>query len=128
MPAHLPPKVKRTMPSNLPQRPPPPPRTFSKVRLIIGLGLVVIAGAVIAVTSYWEKHEHDSEIVTFRLCIGSDRTLCPADAAFVRNQGEDTLTRWAQRECPSYKRRRILVNEGPKDCNCTLADVTCSSE
>ena len=116
------------MPSNLPQKPAPRPRTFSKVRLIVGLGLVAIAGAVIAVTSYWEKHEHDSEILAFHLCLGSDPKLCPAGASFVRNQGEDTLNKWAQRECPSYKRRRIILNEGPKDCNCTLAEVTCSSE
>lgn len=118
------------MPSNLPQKPPsqPQPRAFSKVRLIIGLGLIAIAAAVVAITKYWDQHEHDSEILAFRLCLGSDRNLCPADTTFVRNQGEDTLNRWAQRECPSYKRRRIIIEEGPKDCNCTLANVTCSSE
>ena len=90
--------------------------------------LIVGAGAVWAVLTYWGGVAEKPEVVVYRLCVGSDRGKCPADSSFVRNEGEETISRWAQRQCASYKRRRIIVNDGPADCNCTVADVTCSSE
>jgi hypothetical protein len=96
--------------------------------LVLGAALVVVAGAAWAVFSYWASSQKKSEVLVFHLCIGADQKLCPNDATFVRNEGEDTLTKWAQRQCTGYKARRIIINDGPKDCGCSLADVTCSSE
>ena len=99
-----------------------------RVRLIVGAGIVVLAAAAWAVLTYWGNAEHKGEVVAYKLCIAADRSKCPPDVSFVRNQGEETVNRWAQSQCASYKRRRIIVNDGPPDCNCTLADVTCASE
>jgi hypothetical protein len=99
-----------------------------RVRLIVGAGIVIVAVAVWAALTYWGNTEEKAEVVAYRLCVAADRSKCPPDASFVRNQGEDTVTRWAQGQCASYKRRRIIVSDGPADCNCTIADVTCASE
>ena len=100
-----------------------------KMILLLILGSVVLAEAVWAVVAYWQKAGSKPELLVYHLCVGTDQKLCPSDATFVRNQGEDTVARWAQRECAGYKARRIIVNEGPsKDCNCSLADVTCATE
>jgi len=99
-----------------------------RFRLIVGVGIVAVAGAAWAVLTHWGGAAQKQEVVVYRLCVGSDRSKCPADASFVRNEGEETVSRWAQRQCASYKRRRIIVNDGPADCNCTVADVTCASE
>lgn len=99
-----------------------------RFRLIVGAGLIAVAGVVWAVLTYWGGGAEKQEVVVYRLCVGSDRSKCPADASFVRNEGEETVSRWAQRQCASYKRRRIIVNDGPADCSCTIADVTCASE
>jgi hypothetical protein len=98
-------------------------------RAIVGGGIVLVAGAIWAVLTHRNGSGEKLELLTYRLCIGREQKLCPNDTAFVRNAGEDTAARWAQRECASYKSRRIIINEGPtKDCDCTVADVTCSSE
>lgn len=99
-----------------------------RFRLIVGAGIVAVAGVAWAVLTHWGAAEEKDELIAYRLCVGSDKSKCPADASFVRDQGEETVSLWAQRQCASYKRRRIIVNAGPADCNCTLADVTCSSE
>ena len=100
-----------------------------RFRLIVGAAIVAVAGAAWAALTYWGGGaDQKNEVVVYRLCVGSDRSKCPADASFVRNEGEETVSRWAQRQCPSYKRRRIIVNDGPAGCGCTVADVTCSSE
>ena len=98
--------------------------------IILGLlGAILLAEAIYAGVTYWQKNESKPEVLIFHVCLGSDAKLCPADATFVRNQGEDTLTKWAQRECSGYKARRIIVNDAPsKDCNCSLADLTCATE
>ena len=70
-----------------------------------------------------------SELLVYQLCVGLEQNLCPSNTTFVRNQGEDTVTKWAQRECASYKTRRIIISDGPtKECGCYVADVSCSSE
>ena len=99
-----------------------------RIRLIVGAGMVAVAGIVWAVLTYWGGGADKQEVVVYRLCVGSDKGKCPPESSFVRNEGEETVSRWAQRQCASYKRRRIIVNDGPADCNCTIADVTCSSE
>ena len=111
-------------------RPPSPRRVpmSLRFRLIVGAAIVAVAGAAWAALTYWGGADKQHEVVVYRLCVGSERSKCPADASFVRNEGEETVSRWAQRQCPSYKRRRIIVNDGPAGCGCTVADVTCSSE
>jgi hypothetical protein len=95
--------------------------------LFLAGGIAVVAGA--AWFAYRQGSPGKDEILVYRLCVGHEQKLCPNDATFVRNQGDDTLTQWAQKQCTGYKRRRIIVNDGPtKDCDCSLADVTCSSE
>ena len=102
--------------------------TASRRRLPVGLALggalVVVAGAA----AYWASSQKKPEILVYHLCVGTEQKLCPNDQSFVRNQGDDTLTKWAQKQCTGYRARRIIVNDGPKDCGCSLADVTCSSE
>jgi hypothetical protein len=96
------------------------------MKLIVG-GIVVAAAAAWAIFTYGNGSE--PELLTYRLCVGSEQKLCPSDATFVRNTGEDTVTRWAQRECARYKVRRIVASDGPtKECGCYFADVRCSSE
>jgi hypothetical protein len=97
--------------------------------LILGGALVVVAGAASAVFAYRESSQKKSEVLVYHLCIGTDQKLCPDDLTFVRYEGDDTATKWAQRQCTGYKARRIIINDGPtKDCGCSLADLTCSSE
>jgi hypothetical protein len=104
-------------------------RSRPAMPLVVGGGIVVLAAAAWAIFSYRHGAGEKVELLTYRLCIGREQKLCPKDTTFVRNQGEDTAARWAQKECASYKARRIIMNDGPtKDCDCTVADVTCSSE
>ncbi len=104
------------------------PPSNLRIRLAIAAGIVVIAAAAWAGVTYWERKQHESEVIAYKICVGSDKTKCPSDLGFVRDQGEETLNRWAQLQCSDFKRRRIIVNPGPADCNCTIADVTCSSQ
>jgi hypothetical protein len=100
-----------------------------KMRFVAVLGIVVAVELVWAVVTYVKNTIGKPDQLAFRLCIAREPKLCPNDASFVQDAGEDTLTRWAQRECSSYKARRIIINDSaPKDCNCYFADVTCSSE
>ena len=121
-------------PKGLPPRLPLPPRRVisprRKMIIMVLLGGILLVEAVWAGVTYWkERSEKRSELVVYHVCLGSEARLCPADLTFVRDQGEDTLTKWAQRECSGYKARHIIVNDGPaKDCNCSLADITCASE
>jgi hypothetical protein len=97
--------------------------------LLIGGCILLAGGAGWAAFAYFHRSPEAAELVVYRLCVGTDKTRCPSDAGFVRNEGEDTLTRWAQRQCAGYRARRIIVNDSPsKDCDCYLADVRCSTE
>jgi hypothetical protein len=97
--------------------------------LVAGGSLVVAAGAAWAIFGFLNGPEGKSELLAYQLCVGLEQKLCPGSATFVRNQGEDTVAKWAQKECASYKTRRIIISDGPtKECNCYLADVRCSSE
>lgn len=118
-----------------PKLPRPPlrtPRSANPRRrmILVGLlGAIVLGEAVWGGITYWQNSEKKPEFLVYHLCLGSDAKLCPPDLTFVRNRGEDTLTKWAQQECTGYKARRIIVNDGPsKDCNCSLADITCATE
>ena len=97
--------------------------------LLAGGGLVVAAGVAWAVFTFLNGSERKSELLVYKLCVGAEQKPCPSNTTFVRNQGEDTVTKWAQRECASYKTRRIIISDGPtKECGCYVADVSCSSE
>jgi hypothetical protein len=95
---------------------------------LILAGAVFVAAAGWAAFDYWESLQRKSEILVYHLCVGTNQKLCPSGVTFVRNQGEDTLNKWAQNQCTGYRARRIIINDGPKDCGCSLADLTCSSE
>jgi hypothetical protein len=104
-------------------------RSRRETMLIFVGGIAVVAAAAWAISTHRNGSQGNSELLTYRLCVGNEQKLCPSDATFVRNAGEDTLTRWAQRECAGYKARRIIESDGPtKECGCYLADVRCSSE
>jgi len=95
---------------------------------LILAGAVFVAAAGWAAFDYWESLQKKSEILVYHLCLATDQKLCPSGATFVRNQGAETLNKWAQNQCTGYRARRIIINDGPKDCGCSLADLTCSSE
>jgi hypothetical protein len=104
-------------------------RSGLKILLIVGLGIGV------AVSAVWDRvadrlgARGKAELAAYQLCVGREQGRCPSGTTFVQNLGEDTVTRWAQKECAGYKARRIIVNDAPsKDCDCFLADVRCSSE
>jgi hypothetical protein len=97
--------------------------------LLIGVCILAAAGAGWGVFTYFHRSAGTSELLIYRLCIAADKGRCPNDLTFVRNEGEDTVTRWAQRQCAGYKARRIIISDGPtKECDCFVADVRCSSE
>jgi hypothetical protein len=105
------------------------PRSRPALLLLIGAGLVVLAGAAWIIFAYRPGADGKSELLTYRLCIGREQARCPNDAAFVRNEGEDTAAKWTQRQCAGYKARRIIISDGPTpDCDCSIAEVRCSSE
>jgi hypothetical protein len=96
---------------------------------LIGGCILLAAGAAWATFVYLHRSEQTAELMIYRLCVGTDMARCPNDTTFVRNEGEDTVTRWTQRQCAGYKARRIIVNDAPtKDCDCFVADVRCSTE
>lgn len=100
-----------------------------RAKFLFVLGCIVLAETLWAAVTYWNGLEGKPELLAYRLCVGQEQRLCPSDATFVRNEGEDTVTRWAQKECASYKARRIVISDGPaKECDCYVADVKCSSE
>jgi hypothetical protein len=100
-----------------------------RAMLFVGGGIVVVVGAAWAIFTLLNGSEGKSELLAYQLCVGSEQKLCPSNTTFVRNQGEDTVATWAQRECASYKTRRIIISDGPtKECGCYVADVRCSSE
>jgi hypothetical protein len=97
------------------------------ILLVVGGGLA--AAAAWAILTFLNGSDGKSELLAYQLCVGLEQKLCPSNATFVRNQGEDTVAKWAQKECASYKTRRIIMSDGPtKECDCYLADVRCSSE
>jgi hypothetical protein len=103
-------------------------RSRREIKLLIAGSIVVVAVAAWGLLTYWNGANEKAELLTYRLCVGSQRELCPKDAAFVRDEGEETVPRWAQRQCASYKRRRIIISDAPAECACQIAGVTCSSE
>ena len=105
------------------------PRSRRALSLLVGAGLVVLAGAAWLIFAHRPAADGTSELLTFRLCIGREQARCPNDASFVRNEGDDTVTKWTQRQCAGYKARRIIISDGPTpDCDCSIAEVSCSSE
>jgi hypothetical protein len=100
-----------------------------RTKFLAVLGVIVLGEVLWAAVTYWNSADGKLELLAYQLCVGRDQRLCPSGATYVRNEGEDTIARWAQKECASYKRRRIVVSDGPtKDCDCYVADVRCSSE
>jgi hypothetical protein len=96
-------------------------------REITVLVAILLAGAAWAIFLYLNRAK--PELLSYRLCVANEQKLCPSDTAFVKNTGEDTVAKWAQRECAGYKSRRIIINDGPSpECGCFLANVNCSSE
>jgi hypothetical protein len=105
------------------------PRSRREILLFVVCGIVVVAGIAWAILTYLNGSAGKAELLTYRLCVGHEKAQCPIDAAFVRDEGEDTVARWTQRQCASYKARRIVISDGPtKECGCYLADVRCSTE
>jgi hypothetical protein len=105
------------------------PRSRREILLFVVCGIVVVAGIAWAILTYLNGSAGKAELLTYRLCVGHQKAQCPIDAAFVRDEGEDTVARWTQRQCASYKARRIVISDGPtKECGCYLADVRCSTE
>ena len=104
-------------------------RSRREIKLLIAGSIVVVAVAAWGLLTYWNGANEKAELLTYRLCVGLEQKLCPNDATFVRNEGEDTVVRWAQKACASYKARRIVISDGPtKECDCYVADLRCSSE
>jgi hypothetical protein len=104
-------------------------RSGLKIVLLLGLGIGVVASAAWNVVADRPGAGRNSELLTYRLCVGREPGRCPNDTTFVQNAGEETVAKWAQKECAGYKARRIIINDAPtKDCDCVLADVRCSSE
>ena len=102
-------------------------RSRRSIVLLVGGALLVIAAAL-AILAYRNGSEKPT-LLTYRLCVGLEQKPCPSDATFVQDAGEDTVAKWAQKQCAGYKARRIIINDGPtKECDCYLADVRCSSE
>jgi hypothetical protein len=102
-------------------------RSRREIVLLVAGGIVVIAGAAWGIFTYGNR-ARPAELLTYRLCIGSQQERCPKDATFVRDAGEETVPRWAQSQCASYKRRRIIISDAPSECACQIADVTCATE
>jgi hypothetical protein len=99
-----------------------------KIVLVAGGGLVVAAVAAWAIFTFLNGSAGKSELLVYQLCVGLEQKLCPSNTTFVRNQGEDTVAKWAQKECAGYRTRRIIMSDGPtKECDCYVADVSCSS-
>jgi hypothetical protein len=103
-------------------------RSRRELALLMGAAIVAVAGAAWGLLVYWNSADKKSELLTYRLCLGSRKEACPKDVTFVRDEGEDTITRWTQKQCASYKTRRIIVNDAPPECACQIVDVTCTSE
>jgi hypothetical protein len=97
-----------------------------EITVVVG---ILVAGVAWAIFIYLNRTAAKPELLSYRLCVAQEQKACPSDTAFVKNTGEDTVAKWAQRECAGYKSRRIIINDGPSpDCGCFLADVSCSSE
>jgi len=118
-------------PNPTPDRPNAPAAARGRARAVVLVvcAAVVVAAAGWAVLTRLGGLAAKPELLTYRLCVAQEQKPCPSDTAFVKNTGEDAVAKWAQRECAGYKSRRIIINDGPsQDCNCFLADVSCSSE
>jgi hypothetical protein len=103
-------------------------RSRRELVLLMGGAIVAVAGAAWGLLVYWNSADKEAELLTYRLCVGARKEACPKDATFVRDEGEDTVTRWTQKQCASYKTRRIIISDAPQECACQIADVTCMSE
>jgi hypothetical protein len=104
-------------------------RSRREILLFVVCGIVAVAGAAGAIFTYLNGSAGKVELLTYRLCVGHEKAQCPIDVAFVRDEGEETVARWTQRQCVGYKARRIVISDGPtKECGCYLADVNCSTE
>jgi hypothetical protein len=104
-------------------------RSGLKILLLLALGLGVAVSALWSTFADRLGAPAKAELLAYQLCVGRDKGLCPKDTTFVPNVGEDTVAKFAQKECAAYRSRRIIVNDAPsKDCDCFLADLKCSSE
>jgi hypothetical protein len=104
-------------------------RSGLKLLLLLGLGLGLAGTAVWNSVADRLGAPAKAELLAYQLCVGRDKGLCPKDTTFVQNGGEDSVAKFAQKECAAYKARRIIVKDAPsKDCDCFLADLKCSSE
>jgi hypothetical protein len=104
-------------------------RSGVKILLILGLGLGVAVSALWNIVGERLGAPAKTELLAYQICVGRDKGLCPKDTTFVQNVGEETVAKFAQKECAAYKARRIIVKDAPsKDCDCFLADLKCSSE
>ena len=101
-------------------------RSRREIVLLVAGGIVVIAGAAWGIFTYWNG-ARPAELLTYRLCIGSQQERCPKDATFVRDAGEETVPLGAK-PVRIYKRRRIIISDAPSECACQIADVTCATE
>jgi hypothetical protein len=100
-----------------------------KILLLLGLGIGVAGSAIWNRVADRLGAPAKAELLAYQLCVGRDKGLCPKDTTFVQNVGEDTVTKFAQKECAAYRARRIIIKDAPtKDCDCFLADLKCSSE
>jgi hypothetical protein len=122
--------VRKTNPTPAnPERPTAPAAARGRAVVLVICAAVAMAAAGWAILTRLGGLAAKPELLTYRLCVAPEQKPCPSDTAFVKNTGEDTVAKWAQRECAGYKSRRIIINDGPsQDCGCFLADVSCSSE
>lgn len=65
--------------------------------------------------------------VTYRVCLGSEAKLCPKDTVFVQNIGPQPIVDWVGVQCAKFKRQQTIASEGPKDCDCSIVQVTCAT-
>jgi hypothetical protein len=104
-------------------------RSGLKLLLVLGLCIGVAGSALWSTVADRLGAPAKAELLAYQLCVGRDKGLCPKDTTFVQNVGEDSVAKFAQKECAAYKARRIIVNDAPsQDCDCFLADLKCSSE
>ena len=83
-------------------------RSGLKILLLLCLGLGVAGSAI------WNRFADrlgapaKAELLAYQLCVGRDKGLCPKDTTFVQNVGEDSVAKFAQKECAAYRARRII--------------------
>jgi hypothetical protein len=93
--------------------------------ILSGLGL--IGGAAWPIYTYWSKLAPIVGIqVTYHVCVGESKDNCPRDSIFLSNQGGESVSSWAKRECGSYTSDE--VGKRASICNCYVVEVKCTSQ